>query len=144
MRILGCEIKLPRFFSGERRRAPRYLVYEALYVSVKLRGRSSFDQGEALDISQTGIRLISNHKFPKGALLDMELRFTPGSTPQSSISVQASVVRCYKKAIWEKCYRMGCQFEALDPTAQEIIRVFISWLKEREEKYLFFRYQPKE
>lgn len=155
--LFGFEIRLPRFSKKEKRRAERVRTYEELYLdyrslenSASGGGTAGFSQpsqrvptggsGEARDVSVTGIRFISKIKYPPGTLLDLKLRFAPGSTPIPNLEVRGRVKRAYK-LFRLKGYRVGCVFESLSEEARQAIEQFVKWAKVREKKYLFFRWR---
>lgn len=144
MKIFGFEISFPfSLFPKEKRRAERLGIFEALYVRYRCLDSEGRGSGAALDLSQVGILFLSEHPIPSGARLELMLRFTPGSVSSEvyELPVEARVVRC-RKRFNQKYQRVACEFEGLSPEVQQIIAHFIGWLKERQEKYLFFRYQP--
>lgn len=141
MRIFDFDIRLPRFSRKERRRAERIKVFEALYLDYRSPSPGLSGSAPSKDISAIGIRFLSEHKLSKGTSLDLRLRFTPGSIRTEKLRVRATVVRCHR--LWrKKKYRVACVFDDLDTHARQEIQNFVSWLREREKKYLHFRWQP--
>ena len=123
----------------EKRAAQRLKVFEALYLDWKdLTGKEG--KGGGKDISTSGIRFASDMEFSRGTILDLRLRFAPGSIQKEMLEVKAQVIRCYKPK-GGRHYRVGCIFQNLDEEARGVLKNLIEWLKEREKKYLFFRYQ---
>ena len=139
MNIFGFRINFPWFPSKEKRRAERKHVFEALWLGYKSPLAFEARSGETVDISLTGVRFLSDSKLEKGARLELTLRFTPGSVGPAvqSIQVRAEVVRCYRR-FKEKRYRVACVFGDLNDGAYQKIKTFLLWLKDREEKFLFF------
>ena len=140
LNLFGFEIRLPRLVKKERRGADRVRTFEELYVDYRSIENTASGSGEARDISATGIRFVSSVKYPAGALLNLHLRFTPASTNVQSLEVKARVVRVYR-LFRQKNYRMGCTFENLSGEVRQSLEQFIRWAKEREKKYLFFRWR---
>ena len=145
MKIFGLEINFPWFHPKERRHAERKHVFEALWLDYKNPLEFEARSGEARDISLTGVRFLSEGPFEKGTPLELTLRFTPGSVGPGvqSIQVRAHVARCYKR-FKEKRYRVACAFDDLNDAAYHKIKTFLLWLKDREEKFLFFRHRIDE
>ena len=137
--LFGFEIRLPRLGKKEKRHGERVRTYEELYLDYRSLENSASGSGEARDISVTGIRFVSKIKYPIGALLNLKLRFAPGSTPLPNLECRGRVKRVYK-LFRLKNYRVGCVFEGLSDEAREAIQQFVNWAKAREKKYLFFRW----
>ena len=144
MKLFGFEIKLP-FFKNERRKAPRARIFEDLYVDFQSRNTPHpvKGTGEGRDLSTIGIQFFGDKKFNVGAELDLILRISPGVLPVDKLFVRARVVRCHK-GFREKQCRIACDFQNVDETTLKHISTFVAWLKQREEKYLFFRYNTPE
>lgn len=145
MRVLGLEIRFPRILNWERRGVERIQVYETLYVVYRDLRTLSSGSGQAHDISIAGVRFSSENKLNKGSPLELTLRFSAGALPRNiqTLQAHAHVIYCHKR-FRHHHYHVACAFDDLGEEAARIIQLFISWLKEREQKYLFFRYQPKE
>jgi hypothetical protein len=140
MKILGIEIRLPKTSKRERRGAERVGTFEALYLDYKGSKHSVSGSGEGKDLSISGIRFASSRSFSKGDRLSLQLRFTPGSVRPEVLEVQARVVRCYRPTRSGR-YRVGCNFENLSEAALKTLQDVMLWLKQREKKYLFFRWK---
>ena len=141
MNIFGIRIKLPKLFQTvDKRKFERVRVFETLYLDYQSDRPPVKGSSKAKDISLGGLRFTSDQKIPKGSLLQLNLRFAAGSTSVKSLTTQAHVVRCSKK-MGHKHYQVGCIFDPLDEASRVEIENFIHWLKERNEKYLFFRYR---
>ena len=141
MKIFGIELKLPRFLQNEKRRALRARIFEDVYVDFQTRNSPNplRGTGEGRDLSAHGIQFFCDKRFSVGTPIDLVLRFSPGILPVEKLWVQAQVVRCHK-GFREKQCRVACDFENVDEQTKKHIEVFVSFLKQREEKYLFFRY----
>ncbi len=139
MKIFDQILSFFGFSEQEKRAAQRLKIFEAVYLDWK-DSAGKEGKGEGKDISTSGIRFASDIEFPKGTILDLKLRFAPGSIQKEMLEVKAQVIRCYKPK-GGRHYRVGCIFKNLDPEAQGVLKSLIGWLKEREKKYLFFRYQ---
>jgi hypothetical protein len=72
--------------------------------------------------------------------LNLCLRFTPGSTNTLDLVLRARVMRRYR-LFRQKNYRLGCSFENLTDEVLGSLRQFVKWAKDREKKYLFFRWR---
>ena len=139
MTFLGIQIHLPKIFRREKREAPRLRIFLTLYLDYKSEAPPVQGSSEARDISMSGLRFNSEKKLPKGTLVTLTLRFAGGSTTVNSLSARARVVRCFRP--WgHKHYQIGCEFDRLEESTREEIEVFINWLKDRNEKYIHFRY----
>lgn len=143
MRLAGLKFGLPKIFQRERRRSERQRVHESLYLDYKSQDPPLQGSAEASDLSLTGIRFKSGQTIPKQTLLDLTLRFAAGVVSTETLSVQARVVRCVKP-LFRQHVRVGCVFVALTQDSEKILEAFLCWLKERKEKYLFFRYGDEE
>lgn len=144
MGIFDFWFKLLNLFKRDKRREPRARIFEDLYVDFQstrstppIRGT-----GEGRDISLTGVQFFSDKKFHAETPLDLVLRFPPGVLAIDRIAIHARVVRCHKGFRERQC-RIACAFEKIDPESRKQLAALLSWLKEREKKYLFFRYQAK-
>ena len=143
MKILGFELKLPKFLRPDRRKAQRARIFEDLYVDYKSLNPSRKGTGEGRDISVLSLNFFSDDKLPAGTSLELRLRLSPGVLQVDQIFTRATVVRC-SKGFREKQYRVACNFEGIDQTTRSQIETFVAWLKQREQKYLFFRYNSKD
>ena len=139
MNFFGLEIRFPGFPRRERRNGTRARIFEALYLDYKSDNPPIKGTAEGGDISLGGVRFASDKKIPKGTRLELTLRFAAGSTTTESLKVFAQVVRC-ERPFGHKHYQVGCRFDVLDENPRNAIITFVLWLKERNEKYLFFRY----
>ncbi len=139
MRIFGFEIKFPFSIRRERRKDSRARIFEDLYVDF----RSPIDPvrgtGEGRDISVSSLGFFSDQKLSVGIPVELTLRIAPGVLDVQQIPVRGHVVRC-QKGFREKQYRVACDFEEVDEPMRQRLTTFVNWLKEREKKYLFFRY----
>jgi len=143
MKILGFEIKLPAFLRRDRRHGERARVFEDLFIDYRSQAPPRRGTGEGRDISTEGILFFSDDKLPPGMALELRLRISPGILQVQQIPVHARVLRC-ERGFREKQYRVACAFDPLDePTCQQI-QAYVAWLKQREQNYLFFRYNNKE
>ncbi len=139
MTFLGIQINLPKIFRKEKREVPRLRIFQTLYLDYKSEKPPVQGSAEARDISMGGLRFNSDKRLPQGTHVLLTLRFAGGSTTVSSLTARARVVRCFRQ--WgHKHYQIGCEFERLEESSREEIEVFINWLKERNEKYIHFRY----
>lgn len=143
MKILGFELKLPKFLCPDRRKSLRARIFEDLYVDYKSLNPPRKGTGEGRDISVLGLNFFSDDKLPAGTALEMKLRISPGVLQVDHIFTRAVVQRC-SKGFREKQYRVACLFEDLDKVTKSQIETFVTWLKQREQKYLFFRYNGKD
>lgn len=136
MKIFGWNL----FGAKEKRAAERVRLFEELYVDyIDAANATVSGSGESLDFSSLGIRFISHHPFRKGDALKLRIRFTPGILPVSEILVEAKAVRCNRR--WrEKFYRIGCKFENVNEETRSRLEFLVNYFREREKKYLFFRY----
>lgn len=139
MKILGFELRVPKFLRPDRRKAQRARIFEDLYVDYKSLNPPRKGTGEGRDISVLALNFFSDDKLPAGTLLEMRLRISPGVLQGDHIFARAIVQRC-SKGFREKQYRVVCIFEGLDEVTKSQIETFVVWLKQREQKYLFFRY----
>ena len=127
----------------ERRKDLRFRTHGTLYVDYEgLSNPNPTDhpaapyqgKGEARNISREGIRFASYDLIPLGVLLNLTLRFGPEYpySQQRSFQVGGRVVYCYRRHPMKR-YRVGCTFEKLSPETDEILRYYISWLKEAQK-----------
>lgn len=142
MKILGLEIRFPRISSSDRRGEKRIPVHETLYLDYCTSEPPQEGSAQALDISISEIRFISPSKLPKGAILDLTLRFPPGLIQMQTLKVRGHVVRSYRR-FHQKRHRVVCAFDEMDASSLDQIQTFIRWLEERKEKFLFFRYRDE-
>ncbi|GEM_PF-1043574 len=140
MKIFGFEIKSPRSAFTERRRGERIRVFETLFLDYQSPVHPAKGRCEARDISEVGLRFSSTSKIPKGTPLELNLRFAQSSPVKADLRVWAKVTRCDKK-FGQKWYKIGCEFDPLDPVTCSQIQAFVNWLKEQKEKNLFFRWR---
>ena len=139
MNFFGLEIGFPRFSRRERRNEERARIFEALYLDYESDNPPVQGTTEGRDISLGGVRFASDKKIPKGTRVELTLRFAAGSTTTESLNVSAQVVRC-ERPFGHKHFQVGCRFDVLDENPRTAIVTFVLWLKEHNEKYLFFRY----
>ena len=140
MKILGFEIRFPGFKRKERQSAWRERVFEEVYLDFKSSHPPMRGTAEATEISAGGLRFAASQKIPPGTALNLSLRLTSSYPGKKQIEVSGRVLRSEKK-FGKAFYRVVCAFESPDPSSQEEIQAFVSWLRERHQKYLFFRYR---
>ena len=143
MKILGFELKVPKFLRPDRRKAERARIFEDLYVDYKSMNPPRKGTGEGRDISASGLHFFSDDKLPPGTSLELKLRLSPGVLPLDQIFARGTVLRSTKGSR-EKQYRVASHFEGLHQATRSQIETFVVWLKQREQKYLFFRYDSKD
>ncbi len=139
MKILGFEIKFPWSFKRDQRKAPRVRTFEDLYVDFWSSANSVRGTGEGRDVSTGGVQFFSDRKLPPGTSVELTLRIPPGILDVQQIQTHAQVLRC-QKGFREKQHRVACAFQGIDETTFQRLATLVVWLKEREQKYLFFRY----
>ena len=139
MKILGFEIKFPQLFKRNRRKALRARTFEDLYVDYYSPAHSLRGTGEGRDVSTGGVQFFSDRKLPQGTSVELTLRIPPGILDVQQIQVHGQVLRC-QKGFREKQYRVACTFQEINEITLQRLTALVAWLKEREEKYLFFRY----
>ena len=93
MKILGFELKLPKFLRPDRRKAERARIFEDLYVDYKSLNPPRKGTGEGRDISVSNLNFFSNDKLPAGTSLELRIRISPGVLQVDQIFTRATVVR---------------------------------------------------
>lgn len=139
MKIFGLEIRIPKLSRMDRRHGERCRTYETLYVDYSKPFEPGNGTAEGVDISMSGVRFACPVKIPKGTLLRLFLRCSTQNSNNKLIPLVARVIRCYRKP-QQKRYRIACAFDKLDPSSHQDILAYLSWLKETNQKYLFYRY----
>lgn len=121
----------------ERRRSPRFHIYESLAMTLFSDGGK--EAVEAVDLSRTGIRFASQKNFSPAQILNAELKFHANFAETQHLKVQLQVVRSVRRRKQTR-YRTACVFVDLDLSGDQKLAQFIDWLKETNTKYLHNRY----
>ena len=143
MRIFGFEFKFPFSIRRDRRKDDRARIFEDLYVDFRSPIDPVHGTGEGRDISVSSVGFFSDQKLSVGIPVELTLRIAPGVLDVQKIPVRGRVIRC-QKGFREKQYRVACEFEEVDEPTRQRLTTFVDWLKQREKKYLFFRYNSGE
>ncbi len=141
MNFFGLNFDFSKFFksASHRRKWERIRILEALYLDYESNQPPLQGKGEAQDLSLGGICFKADQKIPKGTLLELKLRFAAGSTTADTLITQGHVIGCNRR--WRrKHHHVRCRLEGLDQVKQKTLELFIQWWKERQEKYMHFRY----
>lgn len=139
---MSLKKRILKLIFGERRKHPRYRVYETLYLDYECPKKNQKGSGEGLNVSLTGLRFASDKPLEKDDKLILKLRFSVNYSKERHLKIPAKVIRCGKTRL-QKRYRIACQFLDLPYATMTELAKFIAWLIEVEEKYLFFRYRKE-
>lgn len=118
----------PREPGQERRRAPRFSIGETLDVYFWAETDVRYGDGELKDISDGGLRFVSEAELPIGSTLELKIHLPRAFRVKESLSLKAKVVRCYKLK-GQMRYRIGCQFVDLPAETAAKLQEFLAWMK---------------